>query len=122
VLQALPAAFGVLAVGVLEAGRRGDHAIAPGRRVPVAFEVERREHAFGQLGAFLEHRGRGVGAGVLEAGQGGDLVEAGEFGHAEQHVLGGGTVSHRCFLGIEQGRRRGGITRGVFRPQTGGLR
>ena len=69
VLQALPAAFAELAEGLLEAGRGGDHAVLPRRRVLVAFPVQRREHAFVELGAFLEHRLRGVVAGLLEAGQ-----------------------------------------------------
>ena len=89
-LQALPAAFGVLAVGVLEAGRRGDGRRPSTGGVLVAFRVQRCDHAFVEARAFLEHRLRGVDAGLLEAGQRGHLVEAGKFGHAEQHVLDGG--------------------------------
>jgi hypothetical protein len=94
VLQALPAAFGVLAEGLLEAGRGGDLAVLPGRRVLVALPVQRRDHALVELGALLQHGLRRVEAGVLEAGHLRDLVDAGQVLHVEQHVLDGGDVAH----------------------------
>jgi len=54
----------------------------------------------GQLPESFEFAGlRRVGAEVLEAGQPRDLVEAGQFGHAKQHVLDRGLVAHQLLLG-----------------------
>ena len=86
-LQALPAAFGELAPGVGESGRGADLPVLPRGGLLVALAIERLEHALAEAGALFEHCLRRVGAGVLEAGHGGHLVEAGKFGHAEQHVL-----------------------------------
>ena len=60
----------------------------------VAFAVERREHLAAEARALLEHRLRGVEAGLVEAGQARDRLEVGELLHAEQHVLDGGDVAH----------------------------
>ena len=73
-LQALPAALGVLAEGLLEARRGRDHAVLPRRRVagrPRTFSGAITSSL--KRGAFLEHRLRGLEAGFLEAGQRGDL-------------------------------------------------
>jgi hypothetical protein len=91
VLQALPAAFGVLAEGVLEARRGGDHAVLPGRRVLVALEFSGAITPSVELGALLQHGlrpcpGRGR---VLEAGDLRDLVDIGQVLDVEQHVLDG---------------------------------
>ena len=104
-LQALPAALGVLAEGLLEARRGGHLAVVPRRGVLVAFPVQRCDHAFVELGAFLEHGLRRVEAGVLEAGQLGHFLEAGEFLHAEQHVLDRRDVAHDVILDVNQARK-----------------
>ena len=93
-LQALPAAFAELPERLLEAGRRRHGAVVPGRRVDVAFAVERRQHLAAEARAFLEHGLRRLEAGVLEAGQLRDRFEIGELLHAEQHVLDGRGVAH----------------------------
>ena len=64
------------------------------RRIAVALDVQRRDHVLVELRAFLEHGLRGVEAGVLEARQLRDLVDAGEVLDVEQHVLEGGGVAH----------------------------
>ena len=60
--------------------------------------IQRGNDAFIEAGAFLQHRLRGVEAGLFEAGQRGDLVEAGEFGHAEKHVLEWGLIAQQSLL------------------------
>jgi hypothetical protein len=76
VLQALPAAFGVLAVRLLEAGRGGDLAVLPAGRIAVTLHVQRRDHFLVELRALLEHGLRRVEPGLLEAGHLRDLLDA----------------------------------------------
>jgi hypothetical protein len=97
-LQALPATLAELTERVLEARRRGDDAVLPGRRIHVALAIERRQHLAAEAGAFLEHCLGGVEAGLLEAGQAGDRLQIGELLHAEEHVLDGGDVAHGANL------------------------
>ena len=93
-LQALPAALRVLAECLPEARRGGDLAVFPARRIAVAFDVQRRDDLFVELGALLEHRLRGVESRVLEAGHLRDVVDAGQVPDVEQHVREGGFVAH----------------------------
>jgi len=94
-LQALPAAFGVLAPRVLEAGRGEDLAILPVRGRLVAFEVQRGDDVLIELGALVQH-----GLGRLDAviSKVGDLLGQGrqacQLLHVEDHVLDGGAVAH----------------------------
>ncbi|EWS63487.1 hypothetical protein Y695_03282 [Hydrogenophaga sp. T4] len=94
VLQALPAAFGVLFESFLETGRRGDLAVMEGRRVLVALPVQRRDHPLVELGALLQHGLRGVQASVFKTGQRGHLVDARQVFDVEQHVFEGCDVTH----------------------------
>ena len=94
VLQALPAAFGKLLEGFLEAGRGRDLAVAETAGIAVAVKVQRCHHALVELGAFLQHRLCGVEAGVLECGNLGDLLDTGKVLEVEQHVFDGGLVGH----------------------------
>ena len=74
-LQALPAALGELAEGLLEAGRGRDLAVAAsddGLRVAFARSAARPRSSL-NLRALLEHGLRRVEAGLLEAGQLRDL-------------------------------------------------
>ena len=94
VLQPLPASLAELLVGLLEA-RGGAHAAAVVEgRVLVALPVQGRQHFLVELGALLEHRLRGVVAGVLKARNLGDLVNTGKMPDVEQHVLQGGGIAH----------------------------
>ncbi len=93
-LQALPAAFGVLAKGLLEARRGGDHAVLEAGRRHVARQVQRCHHAFAQLGAFLQHGLGRLQASLLETGQLRHLVDLRQMLHGEQHVFEGSRVSH----------------------------
>lgn len=93
-LQALPAAFGVLAKGLLEARRGGDHAVLEAGRRHVAQQVQRCHHAFAQLGAFLQHGLGRLQASLLETGQLRHLVDLRQMLHGEQHVFEGSRVSH----------------------------
>ncbi len=94
VLQALPAALGELLISLLEA-RGGAHAAAVvKRRILVALPVERRQHLLVELAALLEHRLRGVVAGVFKARDLGNLVDTGQMPDSKQHVLVGGGVAH----------------------------
>jgi hypothetical protein len=94
VLQALPATFGELPEGRLEAWRGRDHTVLERRRLLVAGPVQRCHHAFVELGAFLEHSNSCVVAGVFEPGQRGHSVNAGQLLHHEEHVLHRGSVCH----------------------------
>ncbi len=93
-LQALPAAFGVLLERVLETRRGDDGTVFEERGVLVALEVQRRDHAFVELGALLQHGLRGFQAGFLEARHLRHLVDARQVLDIEQHVLQGGGVAH----------------------------
>ena len=98
VLQALPTALGELLEGGLEARRRRDLAVLERRRVLVALPVQRRDDVLIELGGFFEHgRGR-VEPRLLQARHARHGFEVGELFHAEEHVLDGGAVSHRCRL------------------------
>ena len=94
VLQALPAAFGVLLVRVLEAFAGGDRRARVGGRRLVGVEVEWRHHLFVEARAFFQHRLRRLQARVLEAGHLRDLADARQVLDVEQHVLDGGLVAH----------------------------
>ncbi len=93
-LQALPAAFGVLPEGVLEPGRGGDLAVLEKRRVLVALEVQRRDHTLIELGALLQYGLRRFQPGVFKTGQLRHLVDAGQVLNVEQHVFEGCGVAH----------------------------
>ncbi len=108
-LQALPAAFAEFLEGLLEAGGRADHAVLPRRRVLVAVPVERVEHAFAELGRFLEHGHRGVVARFLEARQCGDSIDVGQFLDREKHVLDRGAVAHGGSFGDKAGSAKGAL-------------
>ena len=94
VVHALPAGLGVLAEGLLEAGRGGDGAIAPGAGLAVGGLVQRGQHLAGEVRGFLQHRLGGVGRGFLEAGQGRHGGQARQVVEHEQHVFDGGLVRH----------------------------
>jgi hypothetical protein len=109
VLQALPAAFGVLLVGLLEAGAGGDRGAAVAGRRLVGLEVERCQHALIEARAFFQHRLCGFQPGILETGDGGDLVDARQVLDVEQQILEWGLVAHReC---PETSKRKGHRTR-----------
>src|SRR3990167_2587222 len=93
-VQAEPAALGVLAEGVLEAGRGGDLAVLEERGVLVALEIQRRDHTLVELGALLQHGLRRFKPGVFKTGQLRHLVDARQVLDVEQHVLEGGGVAH----------------------------
>ena len=94
VLQALPAAFGELLVGVLEAGGGGHRGAAVRRRVFVTFPVERGDDFGIELAALFEHSLSGFEAGIFEARNLRNLVNAGKMLDVEQHVLEGCGVAH----------------------------
>jgi len=98
VLQALPAAFGVLLEGLLEAGGGGHLAVVEGRGVLVAFPVQGCHDVFIQFGAFFQHGLGGLQAGIFESGQLCHLLKIGQVLHVEQHVLDGGFVGHFACL------------------------
>ena len=92
--HALPAAFGKLLKGLLEAGCGGDHAVLPGAGVLVSLPVQGRHNAFTELGGLFQHRLGGIKIKVFKTGQCVHGVEAREFLHSEQHVFQGGLVTH----------------------------
>ena len=93
-LQSLPAALGVLLVGLLKAGGGGDHAVFPKRGVFVALPVQRRQHVLVKASAFFQHRLGGFHACIFKAGDLGDLVQSSQVLHIEEHVFDGGGVAH----------------------------
>ncbi|MCY1356429.1 hypothetical protein D9M69_428820 [compost metagenome] len=96
-----PAAFGVGAVGLGEAGR-GLHALgAPGAAFFVATAVQRGDHAAGDLAGFLEDRRGGVSVDHFSQRRqlGPQLGHFEDFIENEAHVAQGGfVVGHGVFL------------------------
>ncbi len=99
VLQALPSALGVLAVGVAETRRGGDLAVVEAGRVLVALPVQRRNDFLVQASALFQHRLGRVQTGFLETGQLGHLFKACQMLDGEHHVFDGGDVAHACVSG-----------------------
>ena len=82
-----PAAFDELGVGFREAGGGADHAVLVVAAFLVAGAVERLEHVFRQLGAFLQHGLDQVGRVVLVAGQFGKLGDGEDFVEHETNIV-----------------------------------
>ena len=61
-----PAGLGPAAIGVAEAGRRGDDPVGAARAFAVADDVERRDRFGGELARFADHRFGGVEIEVAE--------------------------------------------------------
>ena len=93
-LQALPATFAILLVGLFKTRCGGDMAIFEEGRVFVAFPVQRHKHRLVQLGAFFEHGLGSFNTHVFEGRNLGHLFEACQVLHVEQHVFDGGDVTH----------------------------
>jgi len=93
-LQALPACLRELSEGLGKPRRSRDHAIGPGRRLGIAGPVQRCEDLLNETPAFLQHRLDSLFGGILAAGQGTHLLEAGEFLDGEHHVVDRGLISH----------------------------
>ena len=104
VLHALPAAFGELAVSLFETGGGGHLAIGEGGGLLVAGHVQRRDHAFIELGALFQHGLGGFQPGLLKTGQLGNLVDAGQMLDVEQQILDGSLKAHGCLLKVREKR------------------
>jgi hypothetical protein len=91
---AVPAALGILPIGVPEARRRAHNAVFKYRRLPVADGVQRRQHIGGQLAGFLQDGIDQIGGGGFENRQGRDAVEADDFVQHEAHVPDGGVIGN----------------------------
>ena len=98
VLQALPAAFGKKLKRLLEARGGCDHTVFPAGGVLVTGPIQRRQHAFVELGRFFENCLRRVQVRVLKTGQLGNLGDASQVLDVEQHVFDGGDIAHGGFL------------------------
>ena len=108
-----PAALDELAVGVLEAGRRGHAAVVvAGAAFLVADPVEGGEHLFGELAGFAQDRLDHVGAGVGEARQVAVALELEDVVEQEQGVVDGRLIG-RHHSSPRRGTRRREPVNGV---------
>ena len=101
-LQCLPAAFSVLFESLFKTRCGGDHTIFEAGRVDVTSPVERSQHTFIELGAFLQHSLRRFKARILKTRDLGNLFNVGDMLNVEKHVFEGGFVGH--VLSRESGR------------------
>ena len=105
-LQALPAAFAILLIGLFEASAGRHVAVFEERRVFVAFPIQRREHAFVELGAFFQHSLRRIKARVFKTRDLRNGVDVGDVLDRKQHVFNGGFVGHVLSLSVENFSKR----------------
>ena len=96
--KTVPAIVDELAIGLLEAGRRGDDSVFPLGAIPVAHPIERRQYLTGKSGCLVQDGIDHVRRSLFTAGQGNDLFETGQFLHYKPHVLQWGNVfAHYAF-------------------------
>src|SRR5262249_21644993 len=81
-------------VSLLEAGRRGDHAVAQLRAVAIAGPVDRHQHVCGETRRLFQNvfdqADREVRINALVDG----TVELADVAHHEQHLVDGSAISH----------------------------
>ena len=93
--KADPATIGEGLKGLREAVRGAYGAVNQTAALNVAGAVERTQHVTGELAGLFKHGIDQVGGSLLIAGQGGDPVQAGQFGEGETNVVEGcGVIGH----------------------------
>ncbi len=91
-LHALPAAIDEAAEGVGKTRRRRHLAVGQHGRLQITGAVQRRNHAFIEFRAFVEHGGGRVDVETLVRRQRSEFVDAGQLAQHEEHVRDGRAI------------------------------